>query len=241
MGAPASAYPGRAVVDLDAIRANTAELRRRAGQAELMGIVKANAYGHGLVPSARAALAGGATWLGAAQLTEALALRAAIPGPPILAWLFAPGAPLREAVRAGIDLGVASDWALDAVGRAARAEGVQARVHLKIDTGLGRSGVPPEAWEAFVGRALRAEADGLVRALGCWSHFAYADAPDHPTVRAQKEVFRRAVETAEDLGARFEVRHLANSAALVTDAGANFDLVRPGLALYGLSPIPDIA
>jgi alanine racemase len=274
-------YPVRAIIDLDAIVANTAELRRRARSAEVMAVVKANAYGHGMVPCAMAALAGGATWLGAAQLTEGLRLRreltqvaraghgevgsGATPGggggvgstgverprgglpphdlgePPIVSWLYAPGAPFAEALEAGLDLGVSAEWALEAIAAAARETGITARLHLKIDTGLGRAGSPAASWEALVEAALRLQAEGCVTITGCWSHFAYADAPDHPTVRAQQEVFTWAVDAAERRGARFEVRHLANSAALVTDAGVEWDIVRPGLALYGMSPIPDLA
>jgi alanine racemase len=234
------------VVDLNAIRSNVAELARRAGAAQVMAVVKANAYGHGLVPVARAALEGGAAWLGAAQVREALKLRDAIGrGPRILAWLY-PGGPgalevFNRAIRADVDLGVSAQWSLDAAALAGREAGVPARVHLKIDTGLGRAGATVPQWEDLVRQALRHEAAGRIQLTGCWSHFAYADAPDHPTVRAQADLFAWAVEAAQALGAHFEVRHLANSAALLTEAGANWDLVRPGLAMYGLSPIPDIA
>jgi alanine racemase len=179
-------------------------------------------------------------------VSEALAVRAAIgAGPRVLAWLYPPGrageVQFARAVAADIDLGVSAPWALDAIAAAGRDAGVAARVHLKIDTGLGRAGATVPTWEDLVRRAMAHQAAGHVQVVGCWSHFAYADAPDHPTVQAQADVFAWAVEAAEALGARFEVRHLANSAALVTEAGANWDLVRPGLALYGLSPIPTLA
>src|SRR5262245_22641206 len=127
-----------------------------------MAVVKADAYGHGLVPSARAAVAGGATWLGAAQVAEALELRAAGIDVRVLTWLYAPGAPLADVVAADIDVSVAAPWALEEVVGAARATGRTARVHLKVDTGLGRNGVMPSQLPDVLAAALRAEAEGAV-------------------------------------------------------------------------------
>lgn len=236
-----SSYPARAVVDLAAIRANVETLAARAPSAQVMAVVKADGYGHGLVPSARAALAGGASWLGAAHVSEALALRAAGLDARILTWLYAPGAPLADAVAADVDVSVSAPWALDEVVAGARQVGRTARVHLKVDTGLGRSGSMPSEFPALLDAALRAEASGEVRVVGIWSHFAWADAPQHPTVRAQAEVFAAMVGLAESRGARLEVRHLANSAATLTNPAVHYDLVRPGIAVYGLSPMPDLA
>ncbi|MGH8839380.1 MAG: alanine racemase [Jiangellaceae bacterium] len=228
-------------VDLGAIRDNVAELGRRASSAAVMAVVKADGYGHGLVPSARAALAGGATWLGTAVLAEALALRAAdVPG-RILAWLAAPGERWGDAIEADVDVSASAVWAVDEIAAAARATGRAARVHLKVDTGLGRSGATVEDWPTLVDAALKAQADGLVEVVGLWSHFAIADAPGHPTVVGQIETFKDAVALAEARGVAPEVRHLANSAATLTRPDARFDLVRPGLAVYGLSPVPDQA
>ena len=231
---------GEVVVDLGAVAANTAELARRAGAAQVMAVVKADAYGHGLVPCARAALAGGATWLGVAQLEEALALRAAGVTAPVLAWLYGPGQPLDAVVAAGVDVSGAALWALDAARGAAARTGVTARVHLKVDTGLGRGGSTAAQWPALVTAALAAQAEGAVEVVAAWSHFALADDPDHPTVRAQERVFAEALATGEALGARWPLRHLANSAATLTNTGAHLDLVRPGIAVYGLSPVPHL-
>jgi len=236
-----SQFPARAVIDLAAIRGNVASLAGFARTAEVMAVVKADAYGHGLVPSARAAVEGGASWLGTAQVSEALALRAAgLVGPRVLAWLYAPGAPLREAVEADVDLSVGAPWAADEVVAAARAAGRTARVHVKVDTGLGRNGVLPAALDDVLRPLLKAEAEGAVRVVGVWSHLAFADEPDHPTVRAQEDVFAAAVAAVEAAGARLEVRHLANSAATLTRPAVHYDLVRPGLAVYGLSPVPQL-
>lgn len=238
--AAVSAYPARAVVDLAAVRDNVASLVDRSGTAQVLAVVKADGYGHGLVPSALAALAGGATWLGTAQVDEALALRAAGVEAPLLTWLYAPGAPFDAALTAGIDLSVAAPWALDEVLAAARRTGVTARLHVKVDTGLGRNGAMPSALPELLDAALRAEAEGACAVVGVWSHLAWADAPDHPTVLGQATVFDEAVALAERMGARLEVRHLANSAATLTNPAMHYDLVRPGLAVFGLSPVPQL-
>lgn len=241
-------FPARAVVDLGAIAGNVGVLRERAGAADVMAVVKADAYGHGLLPSARAALAGGATWLGVAQLTEALALRAGGITAPVLSWLHSPGAGFAEAIEADIDLGLSAGWMLQEVAAAARRTGRTARVQLKVDTGLGRNGAylfgatPGAAsdWSELVDSARRLEAEEAVRVTGLFTHFAYADAPQHPTVLAQQEAFAQAVAEAERAGLRPEVRHMSNSAATLTTPGAAWDLVRPGLAVYGLTPAPEV-
>jgi alanine racemase len=239
--ATSTGYPAEVVVDLGAIQHNVTALREHAGEAALMAVVKADGYGHGLLPSARAALAGGATWLGVAQVAEALALRAAGINARVLCWLYAPGEAVAAAVAADVDVSVSARWALEEMVSAAAATGHTARIHLKADTGLGRGGATETDWPGLVDAALAAEATGAVRVVGVWSHLAWADAPDHPTVRRQAAVFDEAVALAERRGARLEVRHLANSAATLTNPAASYDLVRPGLALYGLSPVPDVA
>lgn len=238
--APAYLGTSRATIDLGAIRDNVAELDRRAGDAGVIAVIKADAYGHGLIPSARAALAGGARYLAVAQLAEALSLRAAGVTAPLLTWLFGPGDDLTEAARAGITLSAGAPWAIEAVGAAARETGVTVRTHLKVDTGLGRGGSWGDDLDAVLRRAAELEAEGAVEVEGIWSHFAWADAPEHPTVRAQQETFMVVCDRAERMGLRIPLRHLANSAATLTNPSAALDLVRPGLAIYGLSPVPDL-
>ncbi|GGB82814.1 alanine racemase [Knoellia flava TL1] len=243
--APVSAVPPEGVsawvtVDLDAIRDNVRELARRAAGAEVMAVVKADAYGHGLVHSARAAVAGGATWLGVAQLTEALQLRAAGVTTRALTWLYAPGADFGAAIDADLDISVSAPWALDAVVAAARERGRAARIHVKVDTGLGRNGALGQGWTDLVAALGSVVAEGAVEVVGVWSHFALADAPQHPTVLAQRDRFVEAAAELERAGIRPQLRHLANSAATLTNPDAHFDLVRPGLAVYGLSPVPDL-
>ncbi|MEV7285399.1 alanine racemase [Streptomyces sp. NPDC093252] len=231
----------RADIDLAALRANVRALRRTAPGAELMAVVKSDAYGHGAVPCARAALDAGATWLGTATPEEALALRAAgLPG-RIMCWLWTPGGPWKAAVEADIDVSVSGMWALEELLAAVREAGTPARVQLKADTGLGRGGCQPgDDWAALVDAALRAERAGLVRITGLWSHFACADEPGHPSIAAQLTRFRAMLAEAEGKGVTPEVRHIANSPATLTLPEAHFDLVRSGIAVYGISPSPEI-
>ena len=238
MPAPAGASAWVSI-DLDAIRDNVGELVRRAAPAQVLAVVKADAYGHGLVDSARAALAGGASWLGVAQLAEALRLREAGITAPLLTWLFAPGADIGGAIDADIEVTVGSMWSLDAVLAAVRERGAPARIQVKVDTGLGRGGILTD-WPQMVARLAAAQAEGAVEVTGVWSHFAWADAPQHPTVRAQQVRFEEACDELARAGVRPPLRHLANSAATLTNPSAHFDLVRPGLAVYGLSPVPDL-
>jgi alanine racemase len=227
-------------VDLDAVRSNVASLREHAGDAAVMAVVKADGYGHGMVPCARAALEAGAGWLGVAFVEEALALRAAGIDVPVLAWLVTPDEDLAPAVRAGIDVSVSANWGLDAVAAAGTETGTVARVHLKADTGLGRAGATSADWPALVETAAKLEADGVIEVVGVWSHLAYADAPGHPTIARQQAAFAEAVDVASRAGLRPAVRHLANSAATLALPDTHFDLVRPGVAVYGLSPGPDV-
>ncbi|MFF9766898.1 alanine racemase [Streptomyces sp. NPDC014636] len=237
---PTAALRARAEIDLGALRANVRALRARAKGAAVMAVVKSDAYGHGAVPCARAALEAGASWLGTATAEEALALRAAGLSGPVLCWLWVPGGPWRQAIEADIDVSLSGLWALREVTAAARAAGRAARVQLKADTGLGRNGCQPADWPELVGAALRAEAEGLVRITGLWSHFACADEPGHPSIAAQLDRFRELTAYAEEQGVRPEVRHIANSPATLTLPETHFDLVRTGIAMYGVSPSPEL-
>ena len=230
-----------AEIDLAALEHNVHMLRSRAPDSELMAVVKADGYGHGLLPSARASLRAGATWLGTALLPEALALREAGIEARVLSWLNVPGSDFATAIERDIDLSASTPWSLDEIAAAARTTGRSARVHLKADTGLGRNGAFGADWTTLVRQARMLEAEGAINVVGAWTHFAYADEPEHPTVLAQQERFFEAVAEAERAGCRFEVRHLANSAATLLHPSAHADLVRPGLAIYGLSPVPQVA
>lgn len=229
------------VVDLAAIRHNVATLRALVAPALMMTVVKADAYGHGMVEVARAARAAGADWLGVATPAEALALRAAGDTGPLLCWLTMPGEDLSALVAAGVDVTAYSPAEVSGVVAAARAVGRPARLQLKIDTGLHRGGASPQDWGALVAAAASAETDGALRVTGIWSHFATSEDPAHPSNDAQEQVFRAALAEAEAAGLRPEVRHLANSAAAVLRPSARFDLVRCGIASYGIDPAPDVS
>ncbi|MFJ4671751.1 alanine racemase [Kitasatospora purpeofusca] len=232
-----------ATIDLAALRGNLDALRERIGGATVMAAVKADAYGHGALRCAREAVAAGVGWLGTATPEEALALRAGGVGPEqarILCWLWTPGGPWREALFADLDISISGDWALTELLAAVRATGIPARVHLKADTGLGRNGCQPHDWPELVAAARRAELDGLLTVVGVWSHFAAADEPGHPSIQLQLDAFRLALAAAEAAGLRPEVRHLANSPATLLLPQSHFDMVRTGLAMYGLSPVPEV-
>ena len=239
--APLPGVPAEAVVDLDAVVHNVGVVRAAVAPAQVMAVVKADAYGHGLVPVARAALAAGATWLGVAHVHEALALRAAGVEADLLAWILTPGTDLVPALAQRVDLSVAAVWALEEVVAAARATGTTAQVHLEVDTGMSRGGASPAEWPALLDAVAEHVADGLVRVRGTWAHFASADVPGDPSVPAQLAAFEEALELARRHGVEPGLRHHANSAAALFVPQARYDLVRAGLALYGLSPSPERA
>ena len=227
------------VVDLDAIVHNVRLFADRAAAsgAQTLVAVKADAYGHGAVPVADAALRAGATWLGSCSLAEALALRSAGITGRILAWLDLPTVDYGPGITADIDLSVASVDALDALLDAARSTGRQARVHLKIDTGLSRGGAGADQWPALVARAVAAHRAGEIELVAVWSHLACADEPGHPSIDLQAERFDAAYQVVVEHGLR-PMRHLANSAATLTRPDLHFDLVRIGIGAYGLNPVP---
>ncbi|MHA6785309.1 alanine racemase [Pseudonocardia saturnea] len=229
-----------AVIDLDAVRHNVGVLAAAAPDAEVMAVVKADGYGHGAVPVARAALEAGAARLGVCTIEEALELRAAGVDAPVLSWLHLPDDDFAAAVGAGVDLSVSSREHLAAVLAGARAAGRPARLHLKIDTGLSRNGAPSAAWADLLDDAAKGVADGGCEVVAVWSHLAHADAPHHPTLDRQAERLHVAWQAARDRGLGWEgrlLRHLANSAATLTRPDLHFDIVRPGIAVYGLDPL----
>ncbi len=227
-----------AVVDLAAIRSSVASLAAHARGAAVMAIVKADGYGHGAVESARAAIAGGASWLGVAYIEEAMQLRTAGVDVPLLVLVEPPPGAAELALAQSVDVTVGSLRSLDAVADAARAEGTAASVHLKVDTGLSRGGAPSADWPALVRAAAQHQSAGLIDVVGVWSHLAYADDPTHPSIDRQAAAFREALAVAESAGVSPRLRHLANSAATIARPDLHYDLVRPGVACYGLNPVP---
>lgn len=222
-----------AVIDLDAYRGNLRRLAALAPGAELMAVVKANAYGHGMLECARAAREAGASWLGVATIEEALALRDAGDAGSILTWLHAPGSDFAAASDAGVDVTASSAEQLDEI---ATASAARARVQLKVDTGLSRNGARGEQWPRLVEAAFAAQGTGHLEITGTWSHFACADVPDHPANDAQQAAFEMALDVMHAAGLEPGLRHLANSAATIARPQAHLDLIRVGISSYGLPP-----
>jgi alanine racemase len=221
----------RLTVDLTAVAHNVRLLRRRT-EAGLMAVVKADGFGHGAVDVARTAIAAGAGWLGVTSVHEAVALRDAGLRVPVLSWLNPVDADFDTAVRRGVDLAVPSRDHLDAI---TCADGL-ARVHLHLDTGMARDGAEPGAWLDLCRRAYAAERDGRIRVVGVMGHLACAETPGHPANAAGRRLFEWGVATARGAGLRPAVRHLAASAATLTEPRSHFDLVRVGAALVGIDP-----
>ncbi|RLV56536.1 alanine racemase [Aeromicrobium phragmitis] len=226
------------VVDLDAYRENLAALRAMAPGAQQMAVVKANGYGHGMLPVARAARDAGAEWLGVATAEEALALRAAGDSGALLCWLAAPGAPFAELIDAGVEVTASSVEQLDEI---LAASPRRSRVQLKVDTGLSRNGARyGRDWTALVHAAARAQSLGRIAVTGVWSHFACADEPDNSATDEQEKLFRAALDDMAVAGLEPGIRHLCNSAGILTQPSAHLDLVRVGIASYGIAPDPAV-
>jgi alanine racemase len=226
-------YPrAQVTVDLDAIAHNVRRVREVASPAQVMAVVKADGYGHGAVEVARTALTAGATWIGACSVAEALALRAAGIDAPIFAWLDTFEADYAAALRADVQLSASSTEQLAHISDIADSLGIQAKLHLKIDTGLSRGGCAPVDWAELVTAAAKSTGD----VIGIWSHLACADEPGHPSIDQQAQRFAVAYEQAREAGLN-PIRHLANSAAAITRPDLRFDLVRLGIAMYGLDPV----
>ncbi|MGI5215064.1 alanine racemase [Plantactinospora sp. CA-290183] len=236
-GGDPSAPLAEAVVDLDAIAQNTRLLAGRTGAA-LLAVVKADAFGHGLLPVARTVLAAGAGWLGVTSRAEAMALRDAGVTAPLLSWLHAPDEDFAPVVAAGVDLSAASTPHLAGIAAGARRARTRANVHLKVDTGLARNGAGDGDWPELVRRARAFETAGLLRVRGVWSHLATAEVPGDRGVAEQLRRLERALALARAGGLAPDLVHLANSAALVGLPRTHFDLVRAGIALYGVEPLP---
>ena len=223
-----------ALIDVSAIEENTRQMRRLTG-VDVMAVVKADGYGHGAVRSAAAALAGGATRLGVSDVAEALALRRGGIDAPIVAWLHAPGPSFSESAAAGIEIGVSTMDQLQAAAAAASSEHAVG-VHLKLETGLGRNGIPPADYTVVFSEAARLERIGRLRIVGLFSHLSNTTADDD---RAALAAFLGGVDEAARLGIRPHVRHIAATHAAVEIPEARLDCVRIGIGIYGLSPFAD--
>ena len=244
-------YPSSAAVDLAAIRHNLGVLRAAAPGALQLATVKANAYGHGLLPVARAALDGGADWLGVAQLAEAFTLRRGLDEAgvsraeaPILAWISTSSSDFAAAIEADIDLSVSWTWVLADICVAAREAGRPARVHVKIDTGMSRAGSTLADLPALASALRMAADDGLVDVVGAWSHLSRADDPSeagNASTASHVRIFEEGLAILADAGVTPRIRHLSATSGILWHPEAHYDMVRAGIGLYGLSPDPAVA
>ncbi|HWD10153.1 MAG TPA: alanine racemase [Actinomycetota bacterium] len=227
-----------AEVDLGKVRRNVERLRSLLSpETRLLAVVKADGYGHGAVPCARAALAGGAAMLGVARVPEGAALREAGIDAPVLLLAEQPDRAVPHAVGLGLIHTVYTRQGLDCIAAAARAAGTSAPVHVKVDTGMHRYGAQPQDVLGLIGAAQNTEG---IELSGIWSHFAVAEDVLNPYTKQQFELF---CDVLDALGPRQAglTRHLANSAGLMTFPEAHFDLVRTGIAVYGIHPSPELA
>ncbi|MEV4666460.1 alanine racemase [Microbacterium sp. LWO12-1.2] len=223
-----------ATIDLDAIADNVRHFRRLTG-VEVIAVVKANAYGHGAAASAVAALSGGATRLGVAEIPEALDLRRQGITAPIMAWLHAPGETFAQAAAENIELGISSFDQLEAAARVASVDR-PVGVHLKFETGLSRNGIAPADWRRVLAEAARLERIGRLRVIGLFSHLSNTSLDDD---RAALEKFEEGVAVAASFDIRPEIRHIAATAAAIERPEMRLDAVRVGVGIYGLSPFDD--
>ncbi|AXT84037.1 alanine racemase [Aeromicrobium sp. A1-2] len=231
-----TAHQAEAIIDLDAFRANIAALQACAPTSALMTVVKADAYGHGMAPMARAARQAGSAWLGVATIDEALAVRRAGDTGDVLCWLAAPGADFASPIDAGIHVTASSVDQLAEI--LAAPSSSRPKVQVKVDTGLSRNGALGEQWSRLVEAAAAAQSAGAAEITGVWSHLACADQPEHPANDAQEAVFVAAVAELAAAGVQPALRHLSNSAATLVRPSSHFDLVRVGIASYGIRPDP---
>ena len=220
-------------VNTDAIASNVTRIKEITAVDDLMVVVKTNAYGHGMVRAAQAALSGGATWLGTADIAEALTLREAGITAPVLCWIHAPDETFDEAVAAEITLGAVSVAQLNAITSAGHRTGKTPRVHLKLDTGLSRNGASPKQWAEVIRTAAELNASGDLVVEGVLSHLSNTSPEDD---LEQLAVFKVALSELEDAGLAPKYVHLAASLAALTLPETRFNMVRTGIAAYGISP-----
>ncbi|TME13843.1 MAG: alanine racemase [Chloroflexi bacterium] len=228
-------------IDLSAIANNTRQIKALLGpRVRILASLKADAYGHGVVKVARTVLHNGASMLGVATVSEARPLREAGIAAPILVFGYVPPWQMREAVRLDLAVTLYSVESAQALSRAALALKQSAKVHIKIDTGMGRLGIRAEQVDEVLALVREILALPGLEMEGIFTHFALADTQDQAHMYLQLARFREVVGTLEELGLRPPLVHAANSAALLSLPESHFDMVRPGIALYGLDPSEEV-
>ena len=225
-------YRAYVEVDLKAIASNISTIKGKV-DAQVLAVVKADAYGHGLVPVAQTALSAGATWLGVALLEEALNIRKAGIESPLIAWLTPPGDDFESAIKNNIDLSVSSIALLSEIVKAGKSVGHKPRVHIEVDTGMRRGGILDE-WSQFLAELLKVK--DQIEVVGLWTHFARADEPESDATNLQIAEFEKYFASIEAIGIHPHYVHLSNSAATLKFPKAHRSIVRFGIGTYGLSP-----
>ncbi|WP_353067268.1 alanine racemase [Arcanobacterium hippocoleae] len=232
-------FPSRALISRNAFIHNLQRARDLAGNAEVMAVIKADAYGHGAKQIGTWALDHGVDWLAVAQLGEAIELRKALAQRGrMLALIAEPGAPFWEALQLEIDLSLSAAWALDEIALAATDTGCTARVHIEVDTGMARGGFSIAQLRELMPVIAASEKNGLIEVVGLWSHFARADELDSPVTRQQVGLFETARQIVSDAGIEVQYLHIAASSGLLWHPDTRYSMVRPGAILYGISPEP---
>ena len=223
-----------AEVNLSAIADNLKFIKAKT-DAQVLAVVKADAYGHGLIQVGKAAADSGADWLGTALLEEGIALRKSGIKIPIISWLTPLGEDFETAIDLDIDLSISSIELLSEVVTAGKSVKKIPRVHIEVDTGMSRGGVGDD-WQIFLDHLIEASKSNEINVVGIWSHFARADEPDEKMNNEQLAIFEDRIKSLEIAGIRPEFIHIANSAASLTNKGAHKNIIRWGIGLYGLSP-----
>ncbi|WP_124054058.1 alanine racemase [Arcanobacterium ihumii] len=235
-------FPSRALISRSAFEHNLAKAKDLAGDAQVMAVIKADAYGHGAEKIGEWALDAGVEWLAVAQLGEAIALRKALhERGRMLALIAEPGAPFWEALELGIDLSVGASWELDEIALAANESKICARVHIEVDTGMARGGFSLAELPSVLPTIAEYAENGLIETVGLWSHLAMADVLDSDETERQTAEFVHASTMFADAGIDIQFHHLAASGGLLWHPDTRFSMVRPGIMLYGLSPAPEVA
>ena len=223
-------------IDLEVIAANYKTLKNLTG-GQVLAIVKADAFGHGMIEVSKKLESIGVDMLGTADTDEAMELRKVGIKSPIMAWLHSKNTQFEEAVSQDIDLGAASVATLEKIAVAATKVGKTAKVHLKVDTGLGRNGADLASWPALIQKSVELSSSGTVELVGVFSHLSGTSEKDD---LEQLRVFEEAIETATKLGASFKIRHIAASLAALRYPTTRLDMIRVGAALYGIDPSDEV-
>ena len=224
----------RAEINLAAIAENLKFIKSKTS-AQVLAVVKADAYGHGLINVAKAAEKASADWLGTALLEEGIALRNGGITKPIISWLTPLGEDFKTAINLDVDLSISSIELLNEIISVGKSINKVPRVHIEIDTGMNRGGFGDE-WGSLLPEIVRAVKTNEIKAIGIWSHFARADEPNEVMNKTQLDVFEQKIKQLNDAGVNFEFIHIANSAAALSNEAAHKNIIRWGIGLYGLSP-----